>query len=132
MSNASREAFVKIQSQINSENILLYMLSLLNSKIGNAFAKLINPTINTPTGDIQKIPVLFNKKIDKSIVNTSSKNVAMSKTDWDSFETSWDFTRHPILSKIDEHNRNWNGFLKQNHCNVPILSQIIFLEEYYG
>ena len=84
------------------------MLSLLNSKIGNAFAKLINPTINTPTGDIQKIPVLFNKKIDKTIVNTSSKNVAMSKTDWDSFETSWDFTRHPILSKIDEHNRNWN------------------------
>ena len=109
-----------------------YILGLLNSKVADNYLQLMNPTLNFLPGDVRKIPLNKHVIHNELINNLTKKTIYLSKEDWDSFETSWDFTKHPLIQHIDEHNRNWNGFLKQNHCNVPILSQIIFLEEYYG
>lgn len=73
------------------------ILGLLNSKVGNEFLKIINPTVAFQAVDIQKVPVdekIFeNSKIDELV----DENVKISKYDWDFYETSWDFFKHPLL-----------------------------------
>ena len=72
-----------------------YLLALLNSKVGQYILDISNATINYQPGDIAGIPVLF-----KSINEVEFKadiNIESSKEDWDSFETSWDFKKHPLV-----------------------------------
>lgn len=80
-----------------SDSKLWYLLGLLNSSVVTLILKTMNPTINTKVGDIAAIPVVqdndFKCKIDE-IVN---KNISISKSDWDSYETSWDFKKHPLI-----------------------------------
>lgn len=72
-----------------------YVLGLLNSKVGQYILSMINPTINTGADVVSKIPIIF-EMIDQceNLVHT---NIIQSKSDWDSFETSWDFTVHPLV-----------------------------------
>lgn len=106
-------------------------MGFLNSNTALAIIEGMSQTLNFESGTIKSLP-FDPKKIPDQVDTLVDSNISISKHDWDSFETSADFSIHPFVMHIDEHNRNWNGFLKQNHCNVPILSQIIFLEEYYG
>ncbi|MFC0289900.1 BREX-1 system adenine-specific DNA-methyltransferase PglX [Bombilactobacillus bombi] len=77
-------------------------LGLLNSKVGNYIFKLINPTIHLSVGSFKKFPIL---KIDNyKVLYMVKNNICISRTDWDSFETSWDFQYHPFLNHIAEHN----------------------------
>jgi len=73
----------------------LGLMALLNSKIGEHILSLLNPTINVVPEDIRSIP------IDISVLRTNaflaSENVSISSTDWDNFEISRDFIRHPLL-----------------------------------
>ncbi|WP_273724315.1 BREX-1 system adenine-specific DNA-methyltransferase PglX [Leuconostoc mesenteroides] len=125
-SNAGMAAFN------DNHDTLLLLLSLMNSKVGNYILKSLNPTINLGVGDFSNMPVLLNRFPRNSVILTANKILIVTVKDWDSFETSWDFTQHPLLSQIDEHNRNWNITPILNHCNVPNLSQKIFLEVNYG
>lgn len=59
--------------------------------------KMIAPTINFQAGDIARIPILCNKCIKENVDLIVQENITLSKTDWDSFETSWDFTEHPLV-----------------------------------
>ena len=71
------------------------ILGLLNSKIGEEILKVIAPTVHFQAGDIKVIPVandIFSA--DDALIKDS---VQTSKKDWDSFETSWDFERHPLI-----------------------------------
>lgn len=116
----------------NKENYF-EILAFLNSVVAKYFLTVQGGTINVTGGVIEKMPLPSLSEQTLQIVNDYSRgSVQLSKFEWDSYETSVDFKINPLMTHIDEHNRNWNGFLKQNHCNVPILSQIIFLEEYYG
>ena len=72
-----------------------YLLALLNSKVGQYLLDISNATINYQPGDIAGIPVLFNSI--ESVENNTNKNISYSKDDWDSFETSWDFKKNPLL-----------------------------------
>ncbi len=73
---------------------LAYFLGLMNSSVMNLFLSLLTPTMHCNAGDIAKVPVVFEcNNFDDSLVN---ENVLISKKDWDSFETSWDFTTHPL------------------------------------
>ena len=72
-----------------------YFLGLLNSKVSMAILKFLSPTMTFGPEQIKKIPIISKKvnivsKIVEKCINTS-------KQDWDSFETSWDFTIHPLL-----------------------------------
>lgn len=71
-----------------------YIISLLNSKLVNYILPVINPTLNYQPGTIAKVPILFSKKIDISIVNEC---IDISKIDWDSRETSWDFQQNELI-----------------------------------
>ena len=71
------------------------LIALLNSKIAMMYIKVLNPTITTQVGDLQRIP--FNPAAyDDSIVEAAKRRIALGKADWDSFETSWDFEKHPL------------------------------------
>ena len=69
----------------------------MTSKVCYHFLKVINPTMNMPLGDMKKFPVIEDKAKKTEISDFSFRNVSLSKTDWDSYETSWDFKRNPLV-----------------------------------
>lgn len=82
-----------------SESNLLYLLGILNSKVTQLFLKIINPTMTYQVIDIQSLPYLEAEvAIVEKIVN---KCIDYCKCDWDSFETSWDFIKHPLVKYSD-------------------------------
>lgn len=78
------------------ENLRFYILALLNSKVTGAFIAFVSPTLNFEVGHIKTIPVVQIDWIDY-ISEIARHNVKFSHNDWDSFETSWDFSKHPLI-----------------------------------
>ena len=78
---------------------LYFIIGFLNSCVSQQFLSILNPTINVQIGDIGNLPIKNDKKINKSTIDIVKQNIALSKTDWDSFETSWEFQRHPLTEK---------------------------------
>ena len=76
---------------------MLFILGWLNTKIVCELLKITNPTINFPPGTIGKIPVCESTTMKAEISEIVKKSVLTSKEDWDSFETSWNFKRHPLI-----------------------------------
>lgn len=75
----------------------LYILGLVNSKVTDTILKMINPTMNYGAGSIASIPVIISAEKKTYVAEEAEENVAISKSDWDSFETSWDFAEHPLV-----------------------------------
>ncbi|HCY99441.1 MAG: type II restriction endonuclease [Rhodobacterales bacterium RIFCSPHIGHO2_02_FULL_62_130] len=75
---------------------LMRILPVIGSKIGNHFLKIINPTLNFQIGDVGRVPVP-SEGFDAEQLR-SSECVSISKSDWDAYETSWDFTTLPLLA----------------------------------
>ncbi len=78
-----------------------YILGLMLSKLGKYFINMLNPTMNINITDINNIPVIIDKSRKEEIEGIVRKNIYLSKRDWDLFETSWDFKKHPLLEFID-------------------------------
>lgn len=82
-----------------SDVYLEYIQGLLNTKVAVELLK-IQPTMNNQPGTIGGLPLIINENIDiKKIV---MENIALARFDWDSFETSWDFKCHPLISVISQ------------------------------
>ena len=89
---------------VNDERQRMYVIALLNSVVTQEILNAINPTINFGVSDILKVPFIFVPTICDKVSSLSSAAVEYCKTDWDSFETSWDFQRHPLVTPaIDQH-----------------------------
>ena len=82
---------------VTNKNNNNYILGLLNSKYAENVAALIAPTINFSNGAAGDIPVIYDKQMAAEINDIVNENISASKTDWDSFETSWDFKKHPLV-----------------------------------
>lgn len=78
----------------------LYILGLINSKVIEFIMNLLAPTLNFQIGDVKKIPVIYKKKRSDLICKIVNDNIIISQTDWNSFETSWGFVKHPLLCGI--------------------------------
>ena len=74
---------------------LYYCLALLNSSVTMSMLAYLAPTINYGPEQINKLPVLAERK--NTVDNLSKGNVKLSQQDWDSYETSWDFKRNPLV-----------------------------------
>lgn len=95
---------------------LEYFLALCNTPVVDAYMKIIAPTINYQAGDIAKIPVIFKQECNEQVTALVKENISFSKSDWDAFETSWDFTKHPLLRNkptISEAYAEWEA-----ECNT--------------
>ena len=81
------------------EDNLPYTLTLLNSKVGNFYLSILSPTMNFLPGHINAIPIDMNTiKKNNDCVELENTVIDVSKKEWDSFETSWDFQKHPLSS----------------------------------
>ena len=78
---------------------LMFYLGFINSKITEHCLSILNPTLNFLVGDILSLPIIF--PTDQSTMTTINElvqeNIQLSKDDWDSYETSWDFKKHPLI-----------------------------------
>ena len=77
-----------------NENELMKILAYLNTKVVSYFVGILNPTISCGTGVLNRLPI---KKLDELKPQIAKENIQLSKADWDSFETSWDFIEHPLV-----------------------------------
>ena len=92
------ESAVNSIYSLNNEVSLIYLLGILNSKSCNYISKMLSPTLGVSPEDILNIPIVVR---DESIVSSVVKNtLAISRIDWDAFETSWDFQHHPFRRKV--------------------------------
>lgn len=90
---------------------LKYICALMNSKVAQLFFDVTNPTINYQVMNIIALPFINSQNINY-IDKYANDNISLSKTDWDSFETSWDFKVHPLVknhvSTISEAYNLWS------------------------
>lgn len=80
-----------------SHRELLYVLGLLNSSLVDSLLQLINPTINTGSGTVGNFPTIMDASSEGDVVERVKNCIGVSKNDWDSYETSWDFKRNPLV-----------------------------------
>ncbi|WP_195543171.1 BREX-1 system adenine-specific DNA-methyltransferase PglX [Massiliimalia timonensis] len=78
-----------------------YTLALLNTCVIKFYLDLLSPTINFQAGDVGKIPYLYRPDLLERVNELTEGTLEISKKDWDSFETSWDFTKHPLIRMKD-------------------------------
>ena len=116
--------------------ILKYTLGFLNTKLVVDFVKCKNPTINTGSGTVGKLPICIQDEKIKPVNIIVDKCIEQSKIDWDSFETSWDFQNHPLLRKVsaiaeafDQWQTECNDRFNQLKANEEELNRI-FIEIY--
>ena len=83
------------------------ILALLNSNVSDYIIRMINPTINTGASAINSLPIITEESVYAKLRLCVSKNILITKNDWNSFEISWNFTEQPILNNIAEHKQNW-------------------------
>ena len=77
---------------------LIYLQSFVNSNVGLYFLEILSPTLNYNVGDISNLPIIIpNSDNSKMIKELTLELRKISKKDWDSFETSWDFEGHPLV-----------------------------------
>lgn len=92
---------------------LFYLLGLMNSDIVSELLLVLSPTLDYHEGPLGRTPVIIDKPQKPNIEKLVEQNISLSKTDWDSFETSWDFEKHPLLQEttIQKAFENW-----ETHC----------------
>ncbi len=120
-----------------SEHNLNSFLGFLCSKVAYRYLEVLNPTINVQVGNLKNLP--YNEKIisDVRIDRLVSKNITISKSDWDDFETSWDFKVHPLVrykaSRIEEAFENWAAVAEERFNQLKVNEEElnrIFIEIY--
>lgn len=84
-------------SIFGDERTLNNLMGLLNSKVILSVLGCLSPTLNYEVGHICSIPVMSNIINSQVIFSIVQSNINISKSDWDSFETSWDFKKHPLV-----------------------------------
>lgn len=79
-----------------------YMLGFLSSKVSSFLLNILNPTLNFQVRDIDSLPFKIDDFEKNNIELIVKQNISISKSDWDSFENSWDFKKHPLLVSTDK------------------------------
>lgn len=125
----------------NMQDKIFYTLGFLNSRVLEKIIGTISATLNYEVGTIRSLPVKFteNPKKKDIIERIVKESIEISRMDWDSFETSWDFKKHPFLTyrgnakTLEECYANWEEHaekqFRQLQQNEEELNRI-FIELY--
>ncbi|MGL4582885.1 MAG: hypothetical protein ACRCVU_07875, partial [Flavobacterium sp.] len=119
---------------LNNEKNEAYYLGLFNSKIGSTILNILNPTMNVSSGVLGKTPII---ERNHSLQYLTESNISISKKDWDSRETSWDFEGNPLIGQsktnLGEAYQAWKSEVSQDyfqlHANEEELNRI-FIDIY--
>lgn len=88
---------------------LWYLFGLLNSKVSQVLLEILAPNMKFEVGQMGLVPIIMENRPE--VEELSHNTVRIAKSDWDSFETSWNFKKHPLLrnvSTISEAFNQWN------------------------
>ena len=120
------------RAYFEDKNDLLYTLGYLNTNLCQFLLNLIIPTIHFDIGYVGNIPICYHNK--SYVVDLVKTNINISKNDWDDYELSWDFKKHPFLNfdstslvKIFD---KWSTY-KQNQINL-LKSNEITLNKFFN
>ena len=119
-------------SYFSKEN-LKYILGISNSKLINKFLAVLSPTLNFEAGHLALIPLIYND--NKKIIELIEENISISKKEWDSRETSWDFEKLSLIdgkdlkSAYENYCSHWRDNFVQLHKNEEELNRL-FIEIY--
>ena len=128
--DTSRCAFVE------DKNKLFYLIGALCSKVSMNYLSLFNPTMSFTNGDISRLPIVFVD--DLSPIDTLvTQNITLSREDWDSHETSWDFQTNELVSiepeegeesntlewRMKKYKQKWEDKFCQLHQNEEELNR---------
>ena len=119
----------------NEHGRLLFLLAVLNSKPCNYISAMLSPTLGVSPEDVLNIPIPTMNPED--VEHVVEKNIATSKEDWDSYETSWDFKRNPLavssipavfgaeycgkyVTRLEDHYYAWKNECKERFENLQI------------
>lgn len=89
--DTSRSAFP------NNMRYLKYIIGLLCSNVTFEYLKVLNPTMSFTNGDLVRLPIRIEEPKIAFVSELVDGNVTISKDDWNSYETSWDFKRNPLV-----------------------------------
>lgn len=81
----------------NSSDRMYYDFGFINSKIAKSILAAISPTLNYEAGHIASLPIIKDEIKAPQVCELVKDNIKNAKDDWDSFETSWDFKKHPLI-----------------------------------
>ncbi len=108
------------------------LLALLNSKVGEYFFDALCPGYKYDTGAVGKFPVMDSIFNHEELINLSRENVELSLRDWNSHETSWEFTKNPIINKgttlkqaFNKYENNLKEAFIRNHRNEEQINKIL-------
>lgn len=79
------------------ESKLYYILALMNNIVTCMYIGFVSPTLNYEVGHIKTIPAIIDVQRKGEVDMLVKRNIEISKVDWDSFETSWGFKKHPLI-----------------------------------
>ena len=84
----------------NEKENLKYIIGLCNSKVSMEFLSFLAPTMDYSAGAVGKVPTIICEEKKAEISNVVTTNIEISKSDWDSYEISWNFQHHPLLRNV--------------------------------
>lgn len=121
----------------NDDNLKL-LIAIFNSKVTPLYVEALNPTTTTQVGDLKRIPLIIPcEEVLKNVKKLVMENVEYSKKEWDSYEFSWDFLKHPLVSaqsnsikkSFEQWDEECDDRFEKMKCNEEVLNQI-FIEIY--
>jgi len=109
------------------EEDIHFFTAFLCSSLTYEFLKIQNPTLNFQVGNIKNLPI---KRVEDTLIRSkieqiAKDNISISKVDWDNYESSWDFKKHPLLnygsnSSIEDAFNDWLLFTKNQFKQLKI------------
>jgi len=101
-----------------SNSNIKYFIALINSSISMKFLEVLAPTLDFKVGDIIKIPLITKNK--EIIIKLVDRSINISKEEWDSRETSWDFTKNELIkyksdTKIETAYSSYCNYWQEQH-----------------
>lgn len=101
---------------------LYYCLALFSTPIAQYYFNVFNPTLSTQVRDVKNLPIILCEEIEEEVNKRAIQNVQICKDDWDSFEVSKDFCKHPLTSdkvkKIEIAFSEWKQLCEERYTKL--------------
>lgn len=91
---------------------LMCLLGIVNSNVIQQILKATAPTLNYEVGQIANLPIIYQK--EDEIIPLVESNISLSKSEWDSYEESWNFEKHPLIRNNSLLSNVFASYEKQN------------------
>lgn len=95
------------------DKLLQYLLGFFVSSVAQYYLKVFNPSLSLQNGDMDNLPIIIDKLQKDYVCSMVEQTIRESKSEWDSFETSWDFNIHPLVSLRYAGAFAWEGYLPE-------------------